>query len=310
MSPTPPFPSVRGRLRPDVPLGPRSWFRCGGPADWLFVPEDEADLAHFLAYCPPALPRTVLGACSNVIIRDGGLEGVVIRLAGGFASIERDQDGLIAGSAALDVTLAEKAASLGLGGLEFLAGIPGSLGGAVAMNAGAYGGEMIDCLDWIEGLDPEGQTLRLEASKLNMSYRHSELPEGFIVTRLRLKATEKDPALIHQRIATIRASREASQPLRTRTGGSTFRNPEGQKAWALIDKAGCRGLRLGEAQISEKHCNFMLNLGQASSADLETLGETVRQKVFDQSGILLQWEIKRLGRPASDASDEPCLKQE
>ncbi|MDF7675011.1 UDP-N-acetylmuramate dehydrogenase [Acetobacteraceae bacterium ESL0709] len=297
-----PFPSVRGRLKSNVPLGPRTWFRCGGAADWLFVPEDEEDLAHFLTHCSPDMPRTVLGACSNVIIRDGGIEGTVIRLAGGFASIEQDQNGLIAGSAALDVTVAEKAASLGLGGLEFLAGIPGSLGGAVAMNAGAYGSEMVDCLDWIEGLDPTGQTLRIQARDLHMSYRHSELPAGFIVTRLRLKATPEDPALIRQHISGIRASREASQPLRARTGGSTFRNPEGYKAWSLIDQAGCRGLQIGNAQISEKHCNFMLNLGHARSTDLEILGETVRKKVFDQSGILLQWEIKRLGRPATETA--------
>lgn len=305
-------PLVRGRLQSNVSLAPRTWFRCGGPADWFFVPEDEDDLAQFLARCPPDFPRTILGACSNIIIRDGGLQGVVIKLAGPFAQIEEDQEGLIIGAAALDVTVAEKSASLGLGGLAFLAGIPGSMGGAVAMNAGAYGGEIVDSLDWIEGLTSAGQALRLDAKALNMSYRHSELPDGFIVTKIRLQTYKKEAALIRKEISEIRASREASQPLRTRTGGSTFRNPPGQKAWVLIDQAGCRGLRIRDAQISEKHCNFMLNLGKASSADLEELGETVRKKVFDHSGILLQWEIRRLGLTASEraaktpATDQPA----
>ncbi|QHI95749.1 UDP-N-acetylmuramate dehydrogenase [Aristophania vespae] len=290
------LPPVRGRLKSNVALGPRTWFRCGGQADWLFVPEDIQDLAFFLGECPPELSQTVLGACSNVIIRDGGIEGVVIRLAGGFSDIIKDDDGLIIGAATLDVNIAEKAASYGLGGLEFLAGIPGSIGGAVAMNAGAYGGEIVQCLDWIECLDRQGNLKRYPASALNMSYRHSELPERSIVVKARLKATPEDPELIRQKITEIRTAREDSQPLKTRTGGSTFRNPDGHKAWMLIDQAKCRGLKIGDAQISEKHCNFMLNLGKASSAELELLGETVRQRVFDQTGISLQWEIKRIGR--------------
>ncbi|MXV44673.1 UDP-N-acetylmuramate dehydrogenase [Saccharibacter sp. 17.LH.SD] len=291
------FSGLQGRLKEDAPLGARTWFRTGGNADWLFVPKNVDDLRSFLHQRPSTMPLTVLGACSNIIIRDGGLEGAVIRLAGGFADITRDGDhGLIVGAAALDVTVAEQAALYGLAQMEFLVGIPGSIGGAIAMNAGAYGGEMRNILDWVDILTLDGQEKRLPAADLNMSYRHSSLPQGAIVIRARLRGTPDDPSLIKERLAHIRASREESQPLRTRTGGSTFRNPEEHKAWALIDQAGCRGLRFGDAQISEKHCNFMLNTGQASSYELEHLGEIVKQRVLDNSGVMLQWEIKRLGR--------------
>lgn len=291
------FSGLRGRLKTDAPLGMRSWFRTGGAADYLFVPKDSDDLSTALRQRPDTMSLTVLGACSNIIIRDGGIEGLVIRLAGGFADIDVEQDGLIVGAAALDVTVAETAAHHGLAGMEFLVGIPGSIGGAVAMNAGAYGRDMAAILDWVELLTSEGKPLRLPAHELTMSYRHTSLPKGAVVTRARLKGTPDNPATITERMTAIRTSREESQPLRTRTGGSTFRNPDGHKAWELIDQAGCRGLIQGGAQMSEKHCNFMLNLGQASSADLEQLGTIVRQRVYDTSGISLQWEIKRLGRP-------------
>lgn len=298
-----PFQQVRGRLKAQAPLAARSWFRSGGAADWLFVPQDAEDLASALRQCPSELPVTVLGACSNVIIRDGGLPGLTIRLAGGFAGIEVDGDGLIAGAAALDGSVAETAAQAGMAGFAFLSTIPGSIGGAVCMNAGAYGGDMSILLDWVEILTREGTLQRLPAAALNMQYRHTSLPEGSIVLRARLKAHGKDdPTTIQQAMREMRASREASQPLRARTGGSTFRNPEGHKAWELIDAAGCRGLRHGGAQISEKHCNFMLNTGEATSTELEELGEMVRARVLDKSGVTLHWEIKRLGRSLSSTS--------
>ncbi|MBF0876392.1 UDP-N-acetylmuramate dehydrogenase [Gluconobacter cerevisiae] len=291
-----PVKGLRGRLTPNAPLGPRAWFRVGGPADWVFTPEDQDDLALFLRKKPVSMPVTVLGACSNVIIRDGGIAGTVIRLARGFADIEVEGNSLIVGAAALDITVAEHAAAAGLAGLEFLAGIPGSIGGAVRMNAGAYGSDLDAVLEWAEILTDKGELRRLSRAELGFAYRHSELPEGSVVIRASLRGTPDDANAIRSRIADIRASREASQPVRARTGGSTFRNPEGRKAWQLIDGAGCRGLRIGDAQVSEKHCNFLLNLGQASSTDLETLGETVRKKVLAQSGVSLHWEIKRIGR--------------
>lgn len=298
MTPSNDFPVIglRGRLTPNTPLGPRAWFRVGGPADWLFVPEDQNDLVLFLRKKPATMPVTVLGACSNVIIRDGGIAGTVIRLARGFADIDLQGVSLIVGAAALDITVAEHAAAAGLAGLEFLAGIPGSIGGAVRMNAGAYGSDISAVLEWADILTSEGELHRLSRDDLGFAYRHSELPKGSVVIRASLRGTPDKADAIRDRITGIRASREASQPVRARTGGSTFRNPEGHKAWQLIDDAGCRGLQIGDAQVSEKHCNFLLNLGQASSADLETLGETVREKVLAQSGVDLHWEIKRIGR--------------
>ncbi|MFT9198838.1 UDP-N-acetylmuramate dehydrogenase, partial [Gluconobacter oxydans] len=227
---------------------------------------------------------------------DGGIAGTVIRLARGFADISVQDNSLIVGAAALDITVAEHAAAAGLAGLEFLAGIPGSIGGAVRMNAGAYGSDINAVLEWADILTAEGELRRLSHDELGFAYRHSELPQGSVVIRASLRGTPDNADAIRSRIADIRASREASQPVRARTGGSTFRNPEGHKAWQLIDEAGCRGLQIGDAQVSEKHCNFLLNLGQASSADLETLGETVREKVLAQSSVDLHWEIKRIGR--------------
>ncbi len=288
------IPHLRGRIRAGVPLAPYTWFRVGGPAEWLVRPADAEDLVTLLAGLPAAMPLTVLGAASNIIIRDGGLPGVALRLGGGFADVVVEADGVIAGAAALDVTVAEHAATAGLAGLEFLSGIPGSIGGAVAMNAGAYGTEVADRLDWAE-VATAGGVLRLPAAALQLGYRHALLPLGGVVTRARFHAHPGDPA---PRMAEIRAAREATQPIRARTGGSTFRNPEGHKAWTLIDAAGCRGLRLGGAQVSEKHCNFLLNTGGATAAELEALGEQVRARVLADSGISLEWEIKRIGAPA------------
>ena len=292
------LPPIRGRVEAQAPLAPVTWFRVGGPAEWLVRPADAEDLVALLAALDPAIAVTVLGAASNLIIRDGGVPGVVIRLpARGFGAIARDGEGFVAGAAALDATLAEHAAAAGLEGLEFLSGIPGSVGGAVAMNAGAYGREVVDCLDWAE-VATAGGVRRLPAAAFRFAYRHAELPPGGVVTRARFHARPGDPAAIAARMAEIRASREATQPVRARTGGSTFRNPPGHKAWALVDAAGCRGLVRGGAQVSEKHANFLLNTGGATAAELEGLGEEVRRRVEAASGVELHWEIKRIGVPA------------
>jgi UDP-N-acetylmuramate dehydrogenase len=291
------LPPVEGRVQADAPLGPTTWFRVGGPAEALVRPSSPTALAAFLAGLSPEVPVQVLGAASNVIVRDGGIPGVVLRLARGFNAIEVEKDGVVAGAACLDATVAEHAAAAGLTGLEFLSGIPGSIGGAVAMNAGAYGGDVAACLDWAEFVARSGELIRLPASGLALSYRRAALPPGAVCVRARFRAQAGDPASIAARMAEIRSSREATQPVRARTGGSTFQNPPGQKAWELIDAAGCRGLVRGGAQVSEKHCNFLLNLGAATAADLEGLGEEVRRRVHDASGVTLEWEIKRLGLP-------------
>jgi UDP-N-acetylmuramate dehydrogenase len=297
------LPKLRGRITPDAPLAGKNWFRVGGPAEWLVRPEDAEDLAAFLAGLPPELPVTTIGSASNLIIRDGGLPGIVIRLTRNFGAVAVEADGIVAGAACLDMAIAEQAAGAGLRGLEFLAGIPGSIGGAVAMNAGAYGAEITDVLDWAEIVTRAGDLLRLPVQALGFGYRRSSLPDGAVVVRARLRAEPGDASLIAARIAEIRAAREASQPTRARTGGSTFRNPDAaetdRKAWELIDAAGCRGLTLGGAQVSEKHCNFLLNTGHATAADLEALGEQVCARVQAASGISLAWEIKRIGLPGS-----------
>ena len=291
------LPPLRGRVERDAPLGPATWFRVGGPADVLVRPADLDDLLLLLRDMPADMPLTILGAASNLVIRDGGIAGVVLRLARGFGDVVAEADGgIIAGAAALDVTVAETAAAAGLVGLEFLVGIPGSIGGAVAMNAGAYGVEVKDVLDWAEIATPEG-LLRLDAEALHFAYRHAQLPARSVVVRARLRAVAGDKTVIAARLAEIRAAREATQPVRARTGGSTFKNPPGdRKAWELIDAAGCRGLTHGAAQVSEKHCNFLLNLGGATAADIEALGEEVRARVLAHSGIALEWEIRRIGR--------------
>jgi UDP-N-acetylmuramate dehydrogenase len=292
------LPSLRGRVQEAVSLAPTTWFRVGGPAELLVRPASAQDLAQFLADLPHEVPVITIGAASNLIVRDGGIQGVTIRLARGFNTIKIETDGIIAGAAALDVTVAEHAAAAGLAGLEFLSGIPGTIGGAVAMNAGAYGGDIAQVLDWAEIITRSGASLRLDAQKLHLSYRHAQLPPESVVVRARLRALPGDSAAIAQRMAEIRTNREASQPVRARTGGSTFRNPPEMKAWELIDNAGCRGLTLGGAQVSEKHCNFLLNTGAATAGDLEGLGEEVRRRVLAASGVDLHWEIKRVGRPA------------
>lgn len=292
------LPPLTGRVQADAPLGATTWFRVGGAAEVLVRPSSVKDLTTLLANLPADAPLTVIGAASNLIVRDGGVSGVVVKLARGFTDIVIDGHGVIAGAAALDATVAEHAAQAGLTGLEFLSGIPGSIGGAVAMNAGAYGGDVAGCLDWVDIVTPAGPR-RLAAPALHMTYRHAELPPGSVVTRARFTARAGDPALIAHRMADIRASREATQPVRARTGGSTFRNPPNMKAWELIDGAGCRGLVCGGAQVSEKHCNFLLNTGGATAADLEGLGEDVRRRVHASSGITLEWEIRRIGIPAA-----------
>jgi len=241
----------------------------------------------------------VIGACSNLIVRDGGLPGVVIRLARGFSAITVGIDGVIAGAAALDVTVAEHAAAAGLTGLEFLSGIPGSIGGAVVMNGGAYGGDIASCLEWADIVTRTGAQRRMTAADLAFAYRHSRLPQGAVVVRARLRAKPGAPAAIAARMAEIRTAREASQPIRARTGGSTFRNPPDMKAWELIDSTGCRGLTRDGAQVSEKHCNFLINTGTATAADLEGLGEEIRRRVHEATGVTLEWEIHRIGLPAS-----------
>jgi UDP-N-acetylmuramate dehydrogenase len=292
-------PQLRGRVQPDALLGPMTWFRVGGAAEFLVRPADAEDLAAFLRELPPEIPVTVIGAASNLIIRDGGIAGAVIKLARGFGDVAVEPDGIVAGAACLDMTVAEYAAAAGLTGLEFLSGIPGSIGGAVAMNAGAYGSDISEILDWAEIFTRSGELVRLNATDLGLSYRHAKIPAGGVVSRARLRGRPGEANAIAARMADIAASRAATQPVRARTGGSTFANPPDMKAWELIDAAGCRGLTQGGAQVSELHCNFLINTGEATAADLEGLGETVRARVLAASGVSLRWEIKRIGRPAA-----------
>jgi UDP-N-acetylmuramate dehydrogenase len=291
------LPAVRGRLTPNAPLGMQSWFRVGGAADILFRPADVDDLCGFLSGCPDDVPVMVIGVGSNILIRDGGVEGVVIRLGKEFAQITQEGTNLYAGAGVIDLTLALTARDAGLGGLEFLSGIPGTIGGAVRMNAGAYNSETKDWLLYADIVTRNGQKQRLNAEQLGLSYRHSDLPTDAIVVGAAFRSVPDNKNHIAARIEKIQQAREDTQPIRARTGGSTFANPPGdQKAWQLIDAAGCRGLTVGGAQVSEKHCNFLINQGNASAEDLENLGETVRMRVEQTSGINLRWEIKRIGR--------------
>jgi UDP-N-acetylmuramate dehydrogenase len=291
------LPKPRGRLAADAPLGPQTWFGAGGPAEVLFRPADTEDLAAFLKALPRDVQVTVLGVGSNLLVRDGGVKGVVVRLMRGFTGIAVEGNELLAGAGAPDLNVALTARDHALAGLEFLSGIPGTIGGAVAMNAGAYGGELAEVLISAEAVDRAGKVHRVSASELGFSYRHSAAPADWIFTSARLRVQPGDQLAIARRIAEIDATRTDSQP-RSRTGGSTFVNPPGHKAWELIDQAGCRGLRIGEAQVSEKHCNFLINLGAATATDLEELGEEVRRRVLEKSGVRLEWEIRRLGVPA------------
>jgi UDP-N-acetylmuramate dehydrogenase len=288
------LPKVRGRLTADAPLGPQTWFRTGGPAEVLFRPADVEDLRAFLAALPAEVPVMVLGVGSNVIVRDGGVPGVVIRLMRGFTGIAVEGHEVVAGAGAPDLNVALTARDRALAGLEFLSGIPGTIGGAFPTNAGAYGGELLDILVSAEAVDRAGKIHTVRAAELGLSYRHSMAPADWIFTSARLRAPPGDQLAIARRIAEIDAARVESQP-RSRTGGSTFANPPGHKAWELIDRAGCRGLRIGGAQVSEKHTNFLVNTGEATAADIEALGEEVRGRVLEQSGVRLEWEIRRIG---------------
>ncbi|WIM09409.1 UDP-N-acetylmuramate dehydrogenase [Enhydrobacter sp.] len=288
------LPRPRGRLTADAPIGPQTWFRTGGPAEVLFRPADTEDLASFLAALPADVPVTVLGVGSNLLVRDGGVGGVVIRLMRGFAGVAVEGDEVTAGAGALDLNVALTARDHALEGLEFLSGIPGTIGGALRMNAGAYGGELADVLVGAQAVDRGGALHDVLPAKLGFRYRHSDAPSDWIFTSATLRGRPGDQMTIARRIAEIDSARTESQP-RSRTGGSTFTNPSGHKAWELIDRAGCRGLRIGDAQVSDKHCNFLVNLGAATAADIEALGEEVRRRVLEHSGIRLEWEIRRIG---------------
>ncbi len=290
------LPQVRGKLTPHAPLAPLVWFKSGGAAQWLFKPADQDDLAHFLHELDPAVPVMALGLGSNMIVRDGGVPGVVVRLGKAFARIERlDETTLRCGGGASGILVSSTARDAGIAGLEFLRGIPGTVGGFVRMNGGAYGREVKDILVSATLVLRSGAMAEWPLARLGYTYRHSEVPHGAVVVSATLRGTSGDAAAIGAEMDRIAAAREDTQPLRSRTGGSTFKNPEGHKAWALIDAAGCRGMTLGGAQVSEKHCNFLLNLGSATSADIEALGEEVRRRVQAKTNISLEWEIQRIG---------------
>lgn len=290
------LPQVRGRLLANQSLGEFTWFRVGGPAQALFMPEDEHDLAYVLRNMPRDIPVTVIGAGSNLIVRDGGVAGVVIRLGRGFSEVAIDESTkrVTAGTALLDVMVSRAAQKAGVAGLAFLSGIPGTIGGALRMNGGAYGGETKDILIEARGVDRDGTLRTFSNADMGFSYRHCSVPEDVIFTSATFQGKAGNPDDIAAEMAAIKQKREASQP-RNRTGGSTFKNPPGKNAWKVIDEAGCRGLKVGDAQVSELHCNFLINLGNATASDIETLGETVRARVKAHSGVDLDWEIKRIG---------------
>ncbi|MSO70679.1 MAG: UDP-N-acetylmuramate dehydrogenase [Alphaproteobacteria bacterium] len=289
------LPPVRGRLVADSPLAPITWFRAGGKAEVIFRPTDRDDLAQFLATKPKGIPVTVIGVASNLLVRDGGIDGVVVRLSRAFADIRIDGAEVTAGAAAMDVTIARECRDANLAGFEFLIGVPGTLGGALAMNAGAYDRELKDVVVEVEALDAGGELHRLTLKDWAPRYRGCGVPADWIFTGARLKGSRGDGATIAGRMAEIQAERARTQPVKSRTGGSTFANPPGAKAWELIDQAGCRGLRIGGAMVSELHTNFLINTGGATAADLEALGEEVRRRVKAKSGITLEWEIRRIG---------------
>ena len=295
------LPRVRGVYEEAVPLANLTWFRVGGPAEVVFRPADEDDLGEFLAARPADVPVTTIGVGSNLLVRDGGVAGVVIRLSRAFARVSVSGTKVTAGASTPDVNVALAARDAGLAGLEFLRGVPGTIGGAVKMNAGAYGREMADVFTEAVAYDEAGTCHVLTPYDLDFTYRHSALPDGWIVTSATLRGTPDEPAAIARRMEDISGQRDATQP-KSRTGGSTFKNPPGQKAWELIDAAGCRGLRIGGAQMSELHCNFIINTGDATGADIEALGEEVRRRVLEHSGVSLEWEIKRIGEPLGAAA--------
>jgi UDP-N-acetylmuramate dehydrogenase len=290
------MPELRGRLLPTQSLAELTWFRVGGPAQVLFMPEDEADLAYLLAHLPGEVPVTVIGLGSNLIVRDGGVAGLVIRLGRGFSEVSIEEGHRVrAGTGVPDVKVSRAAQDAGIAGLSFFRGIPGAIGGALRMNGGAYGRETKDALVEARGVDRQGRVRVFSLGAMNYTYRHCGAPEDVIFTQALFAGERGDPKTIAAEMDKITSSREATQPIKSRTGGSTFKNPPGQKAWQLIDAAGCRGLTIGGAQVSELHCNFLINLGGASAADIETLGETVRKRVQDTSGVDLEWEIKPIG---------------
>ena len=289
-------PAVRGKLTAHAPLAPLVWFKSGGAADWLFEPADVADLSDFLAALDPAAPVMALGLGSNLIVRDGGVPGVVVRLGKPFAKVTGDDLILDCGGGASGILVSSTARDAGIAGLEFLRSIPGTVGGFVRMNGGAYGGEVKDILVDCDVVLRSGEAVTLTATDLHYSYRHSELPDGAIVIGARFRGHPGEPMAIQAEMDRISSARELSQPLRSKTGGSTFKNPPGEKAWELVDRAGCRGLIVGGAQVSEKHTNFLINMGDATSADIEALGDAVIARVKAQSGIALEWEIQRVGR--------------
>jgi UDP-N-acetylmuramate dehydrogenase len=290
------MPDLRGRLMANQPLAELTWFRVGGPAQVLFVPEDEADLAYLLGHLRREIPATVVGLGSNLIVRDGGVPGVVIRLGRGFGEVKVEDGARVrAGAAVPDVKVSRAAQEAGLAGLAFFRGIPGAVGGALRMNGGAYGRETKDALIEARGVDRQGRVHVFSNGDMHYTYRHCGAPDDIIFTQALFQGTPGDPAAIAAEMEKITESREATQPIKSRTGGSTFKNPPGRKAWQLIDAAGCRGLKVGGAQVSEMHCNFLINLGGASAADIETLGETVRERVRESSGVELEWEIRRIG---------------
>ena len=300
---------LRGRLTPNQPLSAVTWFRVGGPAQLMFQPADTDDLALFLKALPPEVPVLPVGLGSNLLVRDGGIEGVVVRLAAkGFGSVEVEDDGAIrAGAAVPDKRLAEAAAEAGQGGFAFYAGIPGGIGGALRMNAGAHGSETADVTVELTGVTRAGEIVRLTRQDMAYRYRHSEQPGDTIFTQALFRGEPREREAIRQEMAEVNAHREAAQPIREKTGGSTFKNPPGHSAWKLVDAAGCRGLQIGGARMSDMHCNFMINTGEATGHDLELLGETVRARVLETSGIALEWEIKRLGVWAEGQDVEPFL---
>jgi UDP-N-acetylmuramate dehydrogenase len=297
------LPPVRGQLTESAAIARFTWFRVGGPAEILYEPADRDDLSAFLAAKPADVPVTIIGVGSNLLVRDGGIRGVTVKLGRAFSRIEVSGNIVTAGAGANDVTLSRVARDSGLGGLEFLSGIPGTIGGAVRMNAGAYGRETKDVLTAIEAVSADGGIHNVAAEDLGFSYRHCDAPDDWIVTQASLKGTVEKRDIIAARMSEIDAARGETQPIRTRTGGSTFQNPPDAKAWQVIDAAGCRGLRRGGAQVSDLHCNFLINTGDATAADLEGLGEEVRRRVFEKSGITLDWEIRIIGAVLRDSGE-------
>lgn len=305
-SPIAALPGLRGTLTANAPIGRQTWFGVGGPAEQLYRPADFDDLATLLSELPAEIPVTVIGSGSNLLIRDGGISGFTLRLGRAFAGIAVERQEIVAGAGALHLNIALFAAQAGIAGLEFLSGVPGTLGGGLRMNAGTYGREIRDVLVSATAFDRDGCCHVIDGAAMGFSYRHCAIDPGWIFVEARLCGIDGDPAAITQRMAEIRAAREASQPIRTRTGGSTFKNPPGDAAWRVIDAAGCRGLARNGAMVSPQHANFLINTGNATAADLEALGEEVRRRVHEATGIALEWEIRRIGCLSPGA--EPILE--